>query len=160
MFHVHFDSEVDAVILQGADHFEARAVARMREPRIAVAAEVALQNFAVFGAIEDGAPGFQFTHAVGSLFGVQFGHAGIVQVLAAAHGVGEMDAPVIAIVDIAHGGRHAAFGHHGVRFSQQRFADQADLDARAGGFNRRAQTRAARADHEHVVIELLIFGHY
>jgi hypothetical protein len=62
---------------------------------------------------------------------VQFGHAPVVQILAAAHGVGEMDAPVIAVVDIAHGRGHAAFGHHGVRFAEQRFADHAHLHAAA-----------------------------
>ena len=151
--------EMDAVILQGADHFEAGAVARVGEPRIAMAAEVALQDAAVFGAVENGAPCFELMHAVGRLFGVQLGHARIVEILAAAHGVGEMDAPVIAIVDIAHGRGHAAFRHHGVGFAEQRFADQADFDARGGGFDSGAQTGAAGANHEYVVIERLVFGH-
>ena len=159
VLHVHIDPEMDAVILQSADHFEARAVAGVREARIAVAAEVALQDFAVFGAIENRAPGFEFVHAVGRLLGMQLGHARIIQILPAAHGVGEMHAPVIAVVDVPHGGGHAAFGHHGVGFAQQRFADQPDFDARARCFDGRAQTRAACADHEHVVIERLVFGH-
>ena len=120
---------VDAVILQGADHFETGAVADVRQARIAVAAEVALQNAAVLGAIEQRAPGFQFAHAVGRFLGVQFGHAPVIQILAAAHGVGEVDAPVIAVVHIGQRGRHAAFGHHGVGFAEQRLADHADLDA-------------------------------
>ena len=131
VLHVHFDALMNAVILQGADHLEAGAVARVRQARIAVAAEVALQNFAVFGAIENRAPGFELVHARRRLFRVQLRHARIVQILPAAHRVGEMDAPVVAIVDIAHRRRHAAFGHHGVRFAEQRFADQSDFDARA-----------------------------
>ena len=91
---------MDAVILERADHLEAGAIADVREARIAVAAEVALQDAAVFGAVEQGAPGFEFAHALGSLFGVQLGHAPVVEVLAAAHRVGEMDAPVIAVVDV------------------------------------------------------------
>ena len=42
--HVHVDPLVDAVILQRADHLEAGAVADVGEARIAVAAEVALQD--------------------------------------------------------------------------------------------------------------------
>ena len=48
-----------AVVLQRADHLEARAVADVREPRIAVAAEVALQDAAVRRAIEHRAPRFE-----------------------------------------------------------------------------------------------------
>ena len=54
--HVHVDAPVDAVILQRADHLEPRAVADVREPRIAVAAEVALEDAAVRRAIEQRAP--------------------------------------------------------------------------------------------------------
>ena len=122
---------VDAVILQRADHLEAGAVAHVREARIAMAAEVALQNAAVLGAVEQRAPGFQFAHAIRRFLGVQFGHAPVVQILAAAHGVGEVDAPVIAVVDIAERRGDAAFGHHGVRFAEQRFADHAHFHARA-----------------------------
>ena len=121
-FHVDFHALVDAVVLQRADHFQTGAVADVGEARIAMAAEVALQNAAVFRAVEERAPGFQFAHAVRRFLGVQFGHAPVVEVLAAAHGVGEMDAPVVAVVDIGHGGGDAAFGHDGVGFAEQRFA--------------------------------------
>ena len=53
------------VILQRADQFEAGAVADVREAWIAMAAEIALKNSAVGGAIEDRAPCFQFTDTVG-----------------------------------------------------------------------------------------------
>ncbi len=120
--HVDVDALVDAVILQRADHLEAGAVADVREARIAMAAEIALQDAAVLGAIEQRAPGFQFAHAVRRFLGVQLGHAPVVEVLAAAHGVGEMDAPVVAIVHVGHGGRDAAFGHDRVGLAEQRFA--------------------------------------
>ena len=158
-FHVEIDALMNAVILQRADHFETGAVAHVRQARIAMAAEIALQNAAVLGAIEHRAPGFQFAHARRRFFGVQLRHAPVVQILAAAHGVGEMDAPVVAIVHVAHGRGHSAFGHHRVRLAQQRFRDHADLHARRRGFNRRAQSRAARAHHQHVEFDLLIFRH-
>ena len=46
-FHVDVDALVDAVILQGADHLQAGAVADVGQARILVAAEVALQDAAV-----------------------------------------------------------------------------------------------------------------
>src|ERR1700733_14235300 len=58
-FHMKIDALVDAVVLQRADHFQTRAVAHMRQARITMPAEVALQNAAVGGAVEERAPGFQ-----------------------------------------------------------------------------------------------------
>ena len=54
--HVDVDALMDAVVLQRADHLEAGAVADVREARIAVAAEVALQDAAVLRAVEDARP--------------------------------------------------------------------------------------------------------
>ncbi len=150
---------MDAVVLQGADHFEAGAVADVRQAGIAMAAEIALQDAAVFRPIEERAPGFELAHAAGSFLGVQLGHAPIVEILAAAHGIGEMDAPVIAIVDVGERRRDAAFRHHGVRFAEQRFTNDADFDARGGGLNGGAQSRSARADHQHVVGVRLVLRH-
>ena len=116
--HVYFHAGMDAVILQSADHFKAGAIADVGQTGIAMAPEIALENASVLGAIEQRAPGFQFAHTVGRFFGVQFSHAPVVEVLAAAHGVGEMDAPVIAIVDVGEGGGDSAFGHHGVGFAE------------------------------------------
>ena len=90
-----------AVILQRADQLEAGAVADVREPRIAMAAEVALVDAAVRRAIEHRAPGFELAHAVGRFLGVQLGHAPVVDVLAAAHRVGEVHLPVVAVVVVA-----------------------------------------------------------
>ena len=141
-----------AVVLQRADHLEAGAVADVGEARVAVAAEVALEDAAVGGAVEHRAPGLELAHAVGRLLGVQLGHAPVVDVLAAAHGVGEVDLPVVAVVDVGHRRGHAALGHHGVRLAEQRLADEADRDAGAGRLDRRAQPGAAGADDEHVVV--------
>ena len=156
---VNVDALMNAVILQSADHFETGPVAHVRQPRITMPAEVALQDPAVLGAIENRAPGFQFMHPRRSFLGVQLRHAAIVQVLAAAHRVGEMNPPVVAVIDIAHGRRHAAFGHHRMRLAQQRLRNHGGLSARGGRFDGRAQSRAARANHQHVVFVNRIIRH-
>ena len=68
--HVDLDTLVDAVVLQGADHLQPGAVADVGQARVLVAAEVALEDAAVFRAVEDGPPGFQLADAVGRLLGV------------------------------------------------------------------------------------------
>lgn len=157
--HVHIHAAVDAVILEGADHFEAGAIADVGEAGVAVAAEVALEDFAVVGAIEEGAPGFEFADTIGGFAGVEFGHAPVVEVLAAAHGVGEVDAPTVAVVDVGHGGGDTALGHDGVGFAEERLADNAYFDAGGGGLDRGAQTGAARANDQDVVGVGLEFRH-
>ena len=119
VFHVNRDALMDAVILQRADHLQARAVADVREARIAMAAEIALRNFPFLRAVEHRAPRFQFVDARRRFLRVQFGHAPVVDVLAAAHRVGEMDFPTVAVVHVAHRRRHAALGHDRVRLAQE-----------------------------------------
>ncbi len=142
-----FHARVDAVVLKRADHLEAGAVADVGQARIPVAAEVALQDSAVGSAIEERAPCLQFADTVRSFFGVQLGHAPVVEILAAAHSVGEMNAPAIAIVDIGEGGGDAAFGHYGVGLAEQRLADYSHLGTGGGGFDGGAQAGPAGADH-------------
>ncbi len=153
------DALMDAVILQRADHFEAGAVADVRQPRIPVAAEIALQNAAVAGAVEHRAPGFQFPHALRRFLGVQLRHAPVVQVLPAAHGIGEMDAPVVAIVHVAHGRGHAAFGHHRVRLAQQRFRRPRRLCTPAAEASIAARSPAPPAPTTSTSFVRLILGH-
>jgi hypothetical protein len=99
-FHVHGDAAVNGVILQRPDQLEARPIADVREAGIAVPAEVALQDPPVRRPIEDGAPRFELPHAVRRFLRVDLGHAPVVDVLAAAHRVGEVDLPIVAIVHI------------------------------------------------------------
>ena len=157
--HVDFHAAVDAVVLEGADHFEAGAVADVREARVFVTAKVTLQDAAVLGAVEERAPGFELADALGSFLRVQFGHTPVVEVLAAAHGVGEVDAPAVAVVDVGEGGGDASFSHDGVGFAEQGFADDSDFCAGGGGFNCGAQTCAACADDQNIVGESLELGH-
>ena len=129
VLHVHGDPLVNAVVLERANQFEPGAVAHVGEARVTVAAEITLQDFPILGAVKHRAPRLQFMHARRSFFGMQLGHAPVVDVLPAAHRIGKVHFPVVAVIHIAHGGRHPAFGHDGVRLAQQRFADQADFDA-------------------------------
>jgi hypothetical protein len=51
-FHEDINAPVHTVVLQRANHLQPRTVAYVRQARIGVAAEVALQNLAIFRAIE------------------------------------------------------------------------------------------------------------
>ena len=84
-----------------------------------MATEVALQDLAFLGAVKDGAPGFEFQYARGSFLGMVFNHDWIVEVLTTAHGVCEVNFPVVAIINVAHGCGHAALGHHGVGLTKE-----------------------------------------
>ena len=156
--HVHVHALVDAVVLQRADHLQPGAVAHVRQPRVLVPAEVALEDAAVRGAIEQRAPGLQLADPVRRLLGVQLGHAPVVDVLAAAHRVGEMHPPVVAVVHVGQRRRDPALGHHGVRLPQKRLAHQSHRHAGAGCRDRRPEPGAAGADHQDVVLEGLVVG--
>jgi len=158
-FHVHIDAAMDSAILQRANHLQSGPVADVREAWIFVSAEIALKDAAIGRAVEDGAPGFQFAHAVGRLAGVQFRHSPVVDVLPAAQGVGEVDFPTVTFIHVGQRRRDAAFRHDGVGFAQKTFADHAHGDARGGGFDCGAQTGAAGADDQHVMLEGWIVGH-
>jgi hypothetical protein len=126
VFHVNIDALMNAVILECANHFQPGAVANVRKSRVFVAAEISLQNPAIFRPIENRAPRFQFAHAIGRFLRVQFGHAPLVYILTAAHRVGEMNLPVIPVIDIGQGGRDSPFRHDRVRFAKKRFANESD----------------------------------
>ena len=141
------------LLLQRADHLQAGPVADVGEPGVGVAAEVALADLPVRGAVEQRAPRLELPDPVRRLLGVQFGHPPVVEELAAAHGVAEVDHPVVVGVHVAHGGGAAALGHDRVRLAEQRLGDDGGLLASQPRLDRRAQARAARADHYHVVAE-------
>src|SRR5215469_1695066 len=90
VFHEHVETEMDSMILQRPDHLEARAVSDMRQPRISMTAEIALQDAPIACAIEEGAPCFQFANARRSLLRMEFCHSPVAQILAATHRVGKM----------------------------------------------------------------------
>ena len=134
----------DDLLLQGADQLQPGAVADMGEPRVFVAAEVALADPAVRRAVEQRPVGLQFPDPVRRLLRVQLGHPRVVQELSAAHGVAEVHLPVVLGVDVAHGRRDAALGHHRVRLAEQRLADDRGPHARPPGRRWRPAVRRRR----------------
>lgn len=90
---------------------------------------------------------------------MEFRHAPVVYVLAAAHCVGETDLPIVAVVDIAHRRGHAALGHDRVGLAKQRLAGQSDTHARGRGLDRGPKSRPARTDDDHVVFKCRIVVH-
>ena len=118
-FHVDVEAHLNAAILERSNHLEARSVAYMTQPLVSMPAKSALEDLAFVGAIEKSAPLLEFTDAVGSFLRVELSHAPVVEHFAAAHGVAEMRAPIVGRVNIGHGRRNAAFGHHRVRFAEQ-----------------------------------------
>ena len=121
-----------------------------------MAAEVALGDAAVGGAVEQRAPALQLVDPVGRLLGVQLRHAPVVEHLAAAHGVAEVDLPVVLGPDVAHGGGHAALGHDRVGLAQQRLADERRAQATLLGLDGGAQPGAAGPDDDDVVVVRLV----
>jgi hypothetical protein len=115
-----------------------------------VSAERALQNLSVIGAIKQRAPLLEFANALWSFLRMQLRHAPVIEEFSAAHGVAEMRSPVIFLVDI-HGRRDSTFGHYGMRFAEQRFADHADACTLRQRLDRRAQSCAAGADNQHIM---------
>ena len=59
---------MDAVVLQRSDQFQSGAVADVRKPRIPVTAKISLQYLAVFCAVENRSPGFQFPYTIRGFF--------------------------------------------------------------------------------------------
>ena len=149
-FHVDVEAKVDPVVLQRPDHLEARPVANMSQSRVFMTTEIALEDAAVGRAIEEGAPRLELADAVRRFLGVELGHPPVVYVLAAAHRVGEMHLPAIAVVDIRERRRDAAFRHHGVRLAEKRLAEQPDFDPRRRRFDCGAEPGSARSDDKHV----------
>src|SRR4029079_3793747 len=109
--HEDVDALVHRVLLEGADHLEARAVTNVRETRVAVAAEVALEDEAVLRAIEQRAPFLELEDAIWRLLRVDLRHAPVVQELAAAHRVAEVDLPVVFLPHVPHGRRDRTLRH-------------------------------------------------
>jgi hypothetical protein len=147
------------MVLQRANHLQAGAVPDMRQAGVAMAAEVSLQDSPILGAIEHRAPGFQFAHALGRFLGMKLSHAPVVHVLPAAHRIGEMHFPIVALIHVRQGRGDSSFCHDGVGLAQERFADQAHRNSRRRRFNRRPQSRAAGAHDQNVILVSGVLGH-
>ena len=137
--HEDLEALVDAVVLKRADHLEPRAVSDVGEPRSGVPAEVPLEDSSVLGAVEDGAPVLELAHAVGRFLGVELRHTPVVELLAAEHGVAEMDLPGVLGIHVRERRGDAPLGHHRVRLAEERLADH------AGAWRPRPTLRSRRA---------------
>src|SRR5829696_4144957 len=122
-------------------------------------AEISLQDLAVFCAVENCSPGFELSHTLRSFFRVQLGHSPVVDVLSAAHRVGEMHLPVVAVVHVPHRRGHAAPGHNGVSLAEQRLAHKPDRNARRRRLDSRTQARSAGTYDKNVMFECWIISH-
>ena len=114
---------------------------------------------AVLGPVEQRAPVLELADPVGGLLGVELGHAPVVEHLAAAHGVAEVDLPVVLVVDVAQGGGDAALGHDGVGLAQQGLAHQSGPQAPGPGLDGGPQAGAAGADDDDVEVVGLVLSH-
>ena len=68
--HVNLEPLMNAVVLQRANHLQPRAIAHVRQSRIRVSAEVALQNPPILRAVKQRPPFLQFMHPCRRLLGV------------------------------------------------------------------------------------------
>src|SRR6185312_4563464 len=98
--HVDVHPGVDPVLLERADHLEAGAIADVREPRILVTAEVALEDASVLRPIEERAPRLELVDAIGRLHRVELRHPPLAQIAPALHRVPEVDLPVVVRLDV------------------------------------------------------------
>jgi hypothetical protein len=87
---------------------------------------------------------------------MQLGHSPVVDQLAAAHRVLEVDLPIVIGVDVAERRGDAAFGHDGMGFAQQRLAHDGYLCAGRRRLDRGAHAGTAGPDHEHVRCQGLV----
>jgi hypothetical protein len=152
-------TEMYTMVLQSADHLQPGAVAHMRQPRIAMPAKIALQNAAIAGAIEQGAPGLEFPHTRRSLFGVELRHPPVVQILTSALCVSKVNAPAVAIVHIGHGRGYSTLGHHGMGFAEKRFRNDCDLYTGGRGLDGGPQTGAPGSNDQNVVLMRDVLTH-
>jgi hypothetical protein len=157
--HMHVDPLMDAVVLKRANHLQPGPVADVRQARVLMSSEVALENAAVGSPVEEGAPRLEFPNPIGRFLGMKLGHTPVVHVLPPAHSIGEMHSPVVTVVHIRQGGRDPSFGHDGVGFAEQGLAHQTDLGTRRRRRDCRPEPRAAGADDEDIVLEGLVFAH-
>src|ERR1700738_5161928 len=64
VLHVDVDAAVHTVILKRANHFQTGTISDMCKSRVSMAAEIALQNSPILGAIEHCAPRFKLAHPI------------------------------------------------------------------------------------------------
>ena len=157
--HEYVNSLVYRMVLEGADHLESRSVPDVSKPCVTVAAKIPLEDPAVIRSVEEGTPPLQFMDPLRSFLGMDLCHPPVIHHLPAAHGVPEVDLPVVLRVHVAHSRRDATLRHHGVGLAQQRFADQCGTRSRGRCLDCRSESCAARTNHNDVVLVNLEICH-
>ena len=158
-FHEDVDALVHALVLKRTDHFQARPVTDMCQAGVGVATEIPLVESTFASAVEDSTPFLEFPDPFGSFLRVKLGHAVLVEVLAALHGVAEMCLPAVPVVGAGQSGGNTALGHHRVGLAQKRLADQGRFGTGGRRFNRSSESGPAGPDHHHVVFMGFVLVH-
>ena len=146
-------------MLERADQLQPGPVPDVGKAGVAMSTKVTLQDEAVLGPVEEGTPVLQLVHPVWRFLGMQLGHPPVVHELPAPHSVAEVDSPVVLRIDVAQGGGDPAFGHHRVRLSQQRLANQSSARSLSVGLHGGPQASASCTDDDDVVLMCLVVGH-
>ena len=118
------------------------------------AAERTLIDLARVGAAERHAVVFEFDHGGGRVLAHVFDRVLVAEPVGAFDGVVKMEAPVV-LAHVAERGGNAALRRDGVRARREHFGQARGVQAFFGEAERRAQTRAAGADDDDVVLVLL-----
>src|SRR6516164_6153096 len=155
-FHMYGNPLMNAVVLEGANHFQSRPVPNMGESGIFMPSKVPLEDPSVRCSVKQGSPGFQLIDTSGCFPRVKFCHPPVIHVLTAPHRIGKMDLPVVPVIHIGEGCGNATFRHYRVCFSQQGFAYQANRNAMCAGLDTGPKPRAPRPDHQYIVLVCIV----
>jgi hypothetical protein len=147
------------MVLESADELQAGTVSDVRKTGITVTTEVTLENTTVGSSIKDRTPRLKLTYPIRRLFRVELSHPPVIDVLATPHRVGKMHPPTISVVDVRHRGRHTTFRHHGVGFTEERFADEPYRYSGSASLNNRSKTSTTGADHQNIVLYRFVPSH-
>ena len=120
-----------------------------------MAAKGALIDAAIFGAAEGHAVMFKFDHRRDRFAAHIFNGVLVAQPVGALHRVIHVPAPVIR-PHVGQRGGNAALSRDGVRARRKHLGDAGGPEPGLRSAQRRAQARAARTDHHHIVA---VVGH-
>ncbi len=157
--HEDVDPDRHGTVLQGPDHLETRAVAHVGKARVTMTTEVPLQDPAVRRAVEQCAPLLELEDAIGGFEGVDLSHPPVVEHLAAAHGVAEVNFPVVLRPHAGESRGDATFSHHRVCLAEEGLAHQCRARPHLARFDSRPEPCPTGADDHDVEVVPLGIGH-
>ena len=109
---------MDAVLLESSNHFQTGAIAHMGKAGVSMAAEIPLENESLLGPVEQSTPFLEFKNSFRSFLGVDLGHAPVVEQFSPAHGVAEVNFPIVLGINVSQSRRDATLRHHRVGFAE------------------------------------------